>query len=222
MNIPDKSVWPQNADGTTDWEALFENQKTGLIAIVSRTETPAQLKQQSDAIIRLIFSRKRDQSIIDKVMPVIDKLIPDGATNDRLGAMQDNVIKMLRKAKDSRIKRAAVFSEKKSKQGKPKKKNNRRPGRIVGFFRRSLDSLALLSALAVKAVGAGKTKKSAPIDEGPEEVIEQNKRDDDDDEDVYFQQDAYVDDSGGPTEWQDNDLHAMKENESEPVFKDDE
>ncbi|MBT6406360.1 MAG: hypothetical protein HOK06_02045, partial [Rhodospirillaceae bacterium] len=69
---------------------------------------------------------------------------------------------------------------------------------------------------------AGKTKKSAPIDEGPEEVIEQNKRDDDDDEDVYFQQDAYVDDSGGPTEWQDNDLHAMKENESEPVFKDDE
>ncbi len=185
--IPEKSTWPPTIDGTTDWEVLFENDEQGLFAIVSATQTPAQLKQITEDIIRALFSRKRDQPILDKVTAFLEKLIPEDASEDRFPVMQVTVKELLCKIKENRIERAAAYVEKKAKRKKSNKKNNRRPNLIVSFFRRRADALLFLFGLV--SGGAGKK----------------------DGEEAFFKQGAYVHNGGGDTEWQDSDMHTMKE-----------
>jgi len=193
--IPEKSTWPPTIDGTTDWEVLFENDEQGLFAIVSATQTPAQLKQITEDIIRALFSRKRDQPVLGKVTAFLEKLIPEDASEDRFPVMQVTVKELLGKIKENRIERAAAYVEKKAKRKKSKKKNNRRPNLIVGFFRRRADALVFLFGLV--SGGAGKKDKASAAAQDGEEA--------------FFKQDAYVHSGGGDTEWQDSDMHAMKE-----------
>ncbi|MHA1598336.1 MAG: hypothetical protein ACTSV1_06400 [Alphaproteobacteria bacterium] len=227
--IPDKNNWPETADGVTDWQKLFDDETDGLIAVVSAAQTPVQLKQQTEIIIRQIFSRESDRPVIGKAMGALDRLIPENAGQERLAVMLASVIKMFEKAKENRIHRAAVFVEKekeriaREKQAKQKKspaqeqeseqkKADRRPGFIIGFFRRNMDILALILGLFSRVKGGGE----ASAKEGAQESTKE------DGEEVFFKQDAYVHDGDGDTEWQDNDMYAMKEKETEPVFKDDE
>lgn len=109
--VPGPDDWPQNADGITDWEVLFETPETGLISLADNSETPEQLKLQTQAIIRTVFKRKRDQNIISKVMAFLEKLIPDDAEcdADQFRTMRASVKQMLRKVKNDRIKRAIAF-----------------------------------------------------------------------------------------------------------------
>lgn len=194
-SIPDKSEWPQTADGTTDWQALFEDEHTGLISIIGATQSPAELKQRSEEIIRAIFTRQRDKPILVKVTGFLEILIPDGVNDQRFAVMRVTVIELLGKIKDNRLERAAAYVEKQSKrkkQGKNKKKNknNRRPNVFVDFFRRYAD--ALVFALP------GKKNSDNEGDEG-----------------TFYKQAAYVDHGGdGDNQWQDTDMYAMKEKES--------
>lgn len=188
MPIPKKSDWPSTTDGTTDWHALFEHEEKGLLSIVSGTTTPAQLKQQAEAIIRAVFTRKRDMPVLAKVTAFLDKLIPEDADQEGFSVMQASVRQLLVKIMENRIERAAAYVEKKAKKGKrkkSKKKNNRRPNRLVGFFRRRADALVFL-------ISQKNLKKNG--------------------EEAFFKQDAYVDHGGdGNDQWQDSDMHAMKE-----------
>jgi hypothetical protein len=197
MSIPSKSDWPVTTDGTTDWHVLFENEETGLLAIISATTAPAQLKQQTEAIIQTVFTRKRDMSVLAKVTAFLEKLIPEDVSDEHFPVMKASVLQLLGKIKENRIERAASYVEKKAKKGKrkkSKKKNNRRPNRIVGFFRRRADALVFL--FDFKNMKKNEEKGSAS-EHG---------------EDTFFKQDAYVDHGGdGNDEWQDSDMHAMKE-----------
>jgi len=137
LNIPARNEWPETSDGTTDWEVLFEEEGTGLVAIVSASETSEQLKQLAEGIIRVIFNRDRDKATIRKVMAYLNKLIPDGAGPERLPVMIAGTNKLLRKIKDDRIKRATAFvakKKKKAKRNKPGKKTERRTNAFMAFF----------------------------------------------------------------------------------------
>jgi hypothetical protein len=136
--VTDKSGWPKTLDDTTDWEVLFENQTTGFVTKVTATQTPEELKQLSKRIIRAVFGRKRDQAIIKKVTTYLDKLIPESAEAERLPTMKAGVRQMLRKVKEDRIKRAALFvAKKQEKKKKSGKKTNRRANPVVSFFKES-------------------------------------------------------------------------------------
>ena len=152
MPIADKSEWPKTPDGTTDWEALFENEGTGIIPIVLAAETPQQLKQLSEDIIRAIFNRKRDHTIVDKVHAYLNKLIPKNAPQERLPAMKAGVKQMMLKVKHARIKKAESFVRKKKRHAKrkPHKELNRRSHPIWDLFQKStLAKAALVLALGI-------------------------------------------------------------------------
>lgn len=151
MSIPDKSDWPSTPDGTTDWEVLFEDLETGLIPLVTATKTPEELKQLANSIIRAVFKRKRDMSIITKVSTFLDTLVPEDADPRRFPTMQAGVKQMMRKVKDDRIKKAAEFVEKKKKQKQSNKKVNRRANPVIDFFRQSNLAKAVL-VLSVAAM----------------------------------------------------------------------
>jgi len=207
MPLPKKSDWPKTTDGTTDWESLFENPKKGLIAVITATQTPEQLRLQTDAIIHAVFSRKRDQALMANLAAYLDKLIPDNADPQRLPTMQVGVRQVLVKIKGNRIKRAAASVTKKKNKGSRKaaeKNDNRRAGRFWGRCRRCADAFAIFMGLLMpgKAKSAAKTAKRS------------NKAAQTSEEEGYFQQEAYVDHGGGDTEWEDDDMHAMKEGQS--------
>jgi len=147
MAIPEKSAWPKSVDGTTDWQLLFEEEETGLIALTGACTTPEQLKQQAEAIIQAIFTRKQDASIVAKVKGYLDKLIPENADPERLPVMLGDVAQMLRKVKDDRIKKAAAFVEKKARQAvrkKRKKKPNRRGNPVLEFLYKNNTAMVIL------------------------------------------------------------------------------
>lgn len=206
ISIPQKNDWPPTIDGTTDWQTLFEHKQKGLIAIIMATQTPAQLKQQTEGIIRAIYNRKRDQLILGKVTAFLDKLIPEDASIERLPVMQASVRQLFGKIKETRIERAAAYVEKKARKGPRKKsgkKNNRRPNLLVGFFRRSADALVFLVGLVTRVKDATKVNKE-------------------DGEEIFFKQDAYVDHGGdGNTEWQDSDVSVKESKTVKPGIFDD-
>jgi len=155
MSIPEQSAWPTTVDGTTDWEQLFENEETGLIAKLDACSSPDQLKAQSEAIVRAIFVRKRDQPIIAKVMAYLDNLIPQDADQGRFPVMQAGVQQLFRKVKDDRTKKAAAYVEKKALRKKRKKKPNRRASPVADFFQKNHTAMATLILLLGALVPLG-------------------------------------------------------------------
>ncbi len=204
--IVKKSEWPSSSEGTTDWQALFEDQETGLLAVVSASKTPAQLKQQTDAVIRAIFTRERDLQVLGKLTVFLEKLIPEDASQERLPVLKATVRQLLVKIKENRIERAAAFVKKKNKKSRRKKsngKNNRRPNIIIGFFRRNADALIFLFSLLSRGTSADLSDNQGKVSNQKDEAGEES----------FFQQEAYVhhSDGDGDTQWQDSDMHDMKE-----------
>jgi hypothetical protein len=150
MAIPEKSSWPKTEAGSTDWHQLFEAEETGFIALALACASPEQLKEQTQAIIRAIFTRKRDEAVIAKVTAYLEKLIPENAAQERLPAMQSGVQQMFRKVKDDRIRKAVAYmakKEKRKKRLKRKKKPERRTNPIIDFFQKNHTATVILILL---------------------------------------------------------------------------
>jgi len=113
MNDAGTRTWPTTADGTTDWERVFEDPGDGLITLASRSETPDQLKTMTLIILRQLFKRKKDDHGDDKLAAYVDKTIPDEAPADAIGDLRRDVTRLFRRIKNDRIKLAAAYIEKK-------------------------------------------------------------------------------------------------------------
>jgi len=118
MNDTGARAWPTTADGTTDWERVFEDPSDGLIVLACRSETPDQLKTMTLIILRQLLKRKNDDDGDNKMAAYIDRTIPDGAPADDMDGLRAGVARLFRRIKDDRIKLAAAYVENK-KAGEP-------------------------------------------------------------------------------------------------------
>jgi len=114
MNDAGARAWPTTADGTTDWERVFEDPSDGLIVLACRSETPDQLKTMTLIILRQLFKRKNDDQGDDKMAAYLDKTITDDAPADAIDGLRSDVTRLFRRIKDDRIKQAAAYIEKKN------------------------------------------------------------------------------------------------------------
>lgn len=170
MPIPQKTDWPKTAEGTTDWETLFEDDEAGLVAYVQAASSPQQLKERVEEIIRAIFIRRPDATIITRVMTFMNKLIPEDASPQHLPTMQAAIHKMLMKVKDDRIKKAAAFVAKKARQKNKrqssKKKPDRRANPIVVYLQNNNGLKAVLIVLLGALVPLGIFLGSPDVETG--------------------------------------------------------
>jgi len=113
MNDAGARAWPTTADGTTDWERVFEDPSDGLIVLACRSETPDQLKTMTLIILRQLFNRKGDDQGDDKMAAYLDKTIRDAAPTDAMDGLRADVTRLFRRIKDDRIKQAAAYVDKK-------------------------------------------------------------------------------------------------------------
>jgi len=106
-----KASWPKTADGTTDWEAVFEDPTIGFISLVSRTQSPAMAEKTATVIIQKLFTRRND---LDLCKQNIHRLGTIVATHkDDLARIHEDVAVLMREVKNERIELARVFIERK-------------------------------------------------------------------------------------------------------------
>jgi len=106
-----KASWPKTSDGTTDWEAVFEDPNTGFISLVSRTQSATMAEKTATVIIQKLFTRRND---LDLCKQNIHRLGTIVATHkDDLGRIHEDVAVLMREIKNERIELARVFIERK-------------------------------------------------------------------------------------------------------------
>jgi len=111
MDETSNKHWPKTPEGVTDWERVFEDPDTGLIAIACRPGTPDELKSTVIVIIKKLYKRDSDQALAGKLITYVDKVIPEGAPIGAMDTLRANTAKVMRRIKEDRIKRATAYAE---------------------------------------------------------------------------------------------------------------
>lgn len=109
--------WPKTATGNVDWETLFEDPETGLIAYIENAGVPLTLRVNAVQVIQSLFTRKDDGDEVDRLSSEISELIPDEMPKERFPIIARAVVQAMREIKDQRIKKALAYDRQKEAGG---------------------------------------------------------------------------------------------------------
>ncbi|MBL4615702.1 MAG: hypothetical protein JKY27_12620 [Magnetovibrio sp.] len=105
-----KLAWPRKADGTTDWEVVFEDPNTGFIQLVAKSPSPEVLRQATTIIIDKLFTRRGDK---DEVINLKNQLESILSNPGDIASKQVGVGGLLRQIKETRVDKARDYIERK-------------------------------------------------------------------------------------------------------------
>ncbi len=101
---------PLAPDGTTDWEAVFEDGKTGLILLIGQAQSTETLKACTIVALGKLLVRKNDQAVIERLTLELDRIIADGGEGAAgLEAAKDAITTLLRRIKEGRRQKTATY-----------------------------------------------------------------------------------------------------------------
>jgi len=103
--------WPKNADGTTNWDEVFESPDQGLILLIDMAQTLDTLRNISSVVIEKLFTRIQDASHRRAYAIVLDGILPlDGLDESKeFKQAKAEVIALMRHIKEERKKKAADY-----------------------------------------------------------------------------------------------------------------
>jgi hypothetical protein len=104
-----KSDWPKTPGGTVDWEAVFEDPETGLLAQFQRVVTPQAMRDSAIQTIKLLFARKGDEAEAERLTNELTEIINDDLTSERIELVRYAIVATFRQIKEFRQKKAAEF-----------------------------------------------------------------------------------------------------------------
>ncbi|MBT6096477.1 MAG: hypothetical protein HOH04_16445 [Rhodospirillaceae bacterium] len=107
---------PKNADGTVDWETIFERPGSGLITLVEQAKSLDGLRACAMVIIDQLFTRKNDEAERERQHKVLRELIAAAENNGELESARADVIRMLRSIKQERLLKAAAYAANKGRR----------------------------------------------------------------------------------------------------------
>ena len=108
-NASKKPLWPKTPQGTTDWEAVFEDPKTGLIAAVSGGKSAAALKQSTTLIIQKLFTRDGDEEEVKRFLADLEAITANVESDEQLSATLQAVVGLMRQIKEGRQQKAHEY-----------------------------------------------------------------------------------------------------------------
>jgi len=110
--------WPKNADGTTDWDTVFDDPSNGLIPLVKKATTLDALRAIAGLVIEQLFTRKADGAYRSAYSSALDSIIPfDGLAEDKdFDAVSAEVAALLATIRDERKRKAAEYLRKKAEE----------------------------------------------------------------------------------------------------------
>ncbi|MDD9877520.1 MAG: hypothetical protein OXR84_08785 [Magnetovibrio sp.] len=101
--------WPKTAEGTTDWEAVFEAEGAGLIVVIASAQGIDALHDCAIVVIRSLFTRKNDKPEIERFTALLETAIAEGRQRADAEATKAEVVRILRQIKDQRIELARKY-----------------------------------------------------------------------------------------------------------------
>lgn len=105
-----KPAWPRTPDGTTNWEAVFENPQTGFIQLIAQSPSAETLRLTTTVVIDKLFTRRGDETEVARLKQELETIL--AAPGDII-AKQAGVSGLLRQIKNVRIEKARVYIERK-------------------------------------------------------------------------------------------------------------
>ncbi|TCS64007.1 hypothetical protein EDD55_10244 [Varunaivibrio sulfuroxidans] len=109
MSEHSKPAWPKTPDGTTDWDVVFEDPKTGLIPIISEAQSRQALRQCTCVVIQQLFTRKDDADDVAKFTAQLDDILAGVNDAEELNATIASVMALLRRIKEERLEKARLY-----------------------------------------------------------------------------------------------------------------
>ena len=157
----DKKSWPKTSHKAVDWEALFEDTKSGFISTIAKAESRDELVKSATQIVQKLFDGPED---VDKLQAFASHL-KDAIAKDPHGHdvdhLQTTVITLLRDIKKERIEEAQAQKTKQEpapakRKEKPHKKKHKKPKKekVPGKGLR-IPSIVFKGALALLGLLAG-------------------------------------------------------------------
>ena len=98
--------WPHREDGTVDWEAVFEDEETGLIQFVTSTRSDEALARCAHVIVNSLFIREQDPPYRQAFDAAIDELLQSGDEQAR-----EKLLRLIQEIKRNRIERVERYLE---------------------------------------------------------------------------------------------------------------
>jgi len=103
MASENTSSWPKTAAGNPDWEAVFENPESGLIALISQARSPAALRKSTTLVIESIYARDGAPPNILGFIKELEHMLPDALPVTALPKVTGAITTVLREIKEERI-----------------------------------------------------------------------------------------------------------------------
>jgi flagellar FliL protein len=182
--LPDRGTWPKNPSGTIDWEVVFEQPETGLLAHIARTESAAELRAATQAVIAQLFPRKDDEDGTARLAAELVELLPEDTGPATLKPVAEAVQQTLRGIKHFRQKKAGEY-EREQASKPPQEKSaekpleRRKPGKKPPSLKKTLArkrKLRLIAAVAVLALIGGGIGAYQLLDLSPSPAVEKPKK----------------------------------------------
>lgn len=114
--VTGKSSWPKTADGTTDWEIIFEDPDSGLVPLVMQARSLEGLRACAGVIINQLFTRKNDAAHKARLHQILERAIQRAEAGESVDLARDGVVKILRSIKQERVLKAAAYVAKKKRE----------------------------------------------------------------------------------------------------------
>jgi len=109
--------WPKTTDGTTDWEAVFEDPTGGLIQLVVQAQSVDALDECTRVVIQSLFTRKGDEAEVRRSLVALDAIMTGGRESSDVIEVRAAVENLLRRIKGERIDKARTYiAQKRGKQ----------------------------------------------------------------------------------------------------------
>ena len=109
MQPADDDTWPKTSDGTTDWDLVFDDPKSGLIPLIKKAHSPEVLKGCAVVVIEKLFTRKDDGPTVREFLHELNDIVPDDGAEDEFEAMRGGVIALMNRIREERKAKAAVY-----------------------------------------------------------------------------------------------------------------
>ena len=125
-----KKNWPKTADGTTDWEEVFENATSGFVPLIAQARTAAALGQCTKLVINELFTRDSDGAMVERFTADLDLIVSGVTEVDELAETRERAIGLLREIKADRLQRAEAYVARKKSKAAGERRHVKKSGKL--------------------------------------------------------------------------------------------
>lgn len=156
---------PVNADGTTNWQVVFDDLDKGILAAVRAVTTLGQMQALMQTVAKLLFKRRHDADTRIAFLDEIGAIIRDH--DGDLEFIRADILVRLCEERDQRIRKAEQYSQNKAIS---QSLERRRSGVSSGILQKP--ATKIVAAIVVIAIIAGGVFAVVDLDDAPDATAE--------------------------------------------------